>query len=154
MVSVNGCTRIHKSLTTIATDAELRRRLLGRGASSVHRSGVGLLSPPIAFACYAKLLFPPSHSYSNTIQSMLVVLEALPHLGLALSNEHQAAASLVERADPHQRSVNSELLQALVQLRQDPAIVKALGGFCAESRPPLADFHLLSISQRTARACS
>lgn len=66
--------------------------------------------------------------YSNTVQSLQAILEALPMLGLNLHNSSYDAASLVEDLDPQERGSDSdgEVKQAMTVLLRDPAIKAAL----------------------------
>lgn len=66
-------------------------------------------------------------SFSNTVQSMQAVLEALPLLSVVLLPSNQEAAYLVEEVDPDERSIDKELEQALVTLWHDPAVKAVLG---------------------------
>ncbi|ORY76577.1 putative guanine nucleotide-binding protein alpha-1 subunit [Leucosporidium creatinivorum] len=65
---------------------------------------------------YAEIIF------SNTVQSMQAVLEALPLLSVVLLPSNQEAAYLVEEVDPDERSTDKELQDALVALWNDPAV--------------------------------
>lgn len=64
--------------------------------------------------------------YSNTIQSMQAVLEALPLLNLCLAPENQDAAALLEELDPDERLVDPTIRAALVALWSDPALKESM----------------------------
>lgn len=79
-------------------------------------------------------LFSTQNSFSNTVQSMQAVLEALPLLSVVLLPANQEAAYLVEEVDPDERSTEKELEGALLALWNDPAVKAVLG----ELRPSLS----------------
>ena len=67
--------------------------------------------------------------FSNTVQSMRAVLDALPHLGLALVPANEGAGRLVERwgANGEDADVMDErLARALDGLWKDPAVRDAV----------------------------
>lgn len=67
--------------------------------------------------------------FSNTLQCMLVVLFALPGLGLELQpgNDH-ASTTVIEMkmADLEEDQMPGKLAAALIRLWRDPAIVEAV----------------------------
>ena len=65
--------------------------------------------------------------YSNTVQSMQAVLDALPLLSVSLDPANQQAAYLIEDTDPDERSTDRELVNALLALASDPAVKAVLG---------------------------
>lgn len=66
-------------------------------------------------------------SYSNTVQSMQAVLEALPLLSVVLLPASNPAADLIEELDPDERSTSEDVKNALLVLWRDPAVLAALG---------------------------
>lgn len=64
--------------------------------------------------------------YSNTIQSMQAVLEALPLLKLSLEPQNEDAAALLEELDPDERSVDPTIRAALMALWSDPALKESM----------------------------
>jgi guanine nucleotide-binding protein G(i) subunit alpha len=70
------------------------------------------------------------NSFSNTVQSMQAVLEALPLLSVVLLPANQEAAYLVEEVDPDERSTEKEVEDALLALWNDPAVKAVLGELC------------------------
>ncbi|ORY76578.1 putative guanine nucleotide-binding protein alpha-1 subunit [Leucosporidium creatinivorum] len=105
---------------------EVKMLILGTGESGkstvlkqmtiMHRGGFG----DEERAAYAEIIF------SNTLQSMQLVLESIPFLSLSVAEEHKGAKILVEDIDPDERSISQELLDALVKLRSDPAVLAIL----------------------------
>lgn len=68
-----------------------------------------------------------SRSFSNTIQSMFAVLEALPLLSLVLSPDNEGAADMLADTDPDERIITAELIQAMVALWNDTSVKAAMG---------------------------
>jgi guanine nucleotide-binding protein G(i) subunit alpha len=68
--------------------------------------------------------------YSNTIQSMQAVLEALPLLDLHLQEGSMEAAGYVEELDPDERNTDGRVREAIEILWEDPALKEAVGEFC------------------------
>ncbi|KAM0786218.1 hypothetical protein ACM66B_007021 [Microbotryomycetes sp. NB124-2] len=60
--------------------------------------------------------------FSNTIQSMQVVLDALCTLEISLQPQNLDARDIVQQTDAHERVSNGTLLDAIQRLYDDPAV--------------------------------
>jgi hypothetical protein len=96
------------------------------GARSLRRDHVGV-PRPLPYCLCLLITFVNSYSFSNTVQSMQLVLEFIPFLSLSVAEQHEGAKVLVEEMDPDERIISDELLDAFLQLRDDPAVLAVLG---------------------------
>lgn len=66
--------------------------------------------------------------YSNTVQSLQAILEALPSLSLSLHPSTYAAAEIIEELDPQERNSEGmdEIRNAMLQVLSDPSIKRAM----------------------------
>lgn len=72
---------------------------------------------------------PPTHSYSNTVQSLQAILDALPTLNLSILPQSYDAAGLIEELDPQERSADPSIRNAMMTVWHDPAVRQAMGTF-------------------------
>lgn len=86
---------------------------------------------------------------------MQLVLESIPFLSLSVAEEHEGAKVLVEDIDPDERIVSAELMDALIQLGGDPAVVAVLGE-CRTRAKKIAELNVsfLVTSQSASHAGS
>lgn len=64
--------------------------------------------------------------YSNTLQSLVAVLEALPLLGLSLNPDNEAASGIILDADADDVDTTPRMQGLLLRLVADPAINEAM----------------------------
>lgn len=69
----------------------------------------------------------PTPSYSNTVQSLQAILDALPTLNLSILPQSYDAAGLIEELDPQERSADPAIRNAMMTVWHDPAVRQAMG---------------------------